>query len=260
MIVLVRNFYEKYKKYLILSICLHLVFFILLSCGDWSQKVEVAVVAESNSTENTIKTTTINTEQVDKLIKNIKQEERNKVASSKREQRELAKLKKEKIAHEKLLKQLKAQKAELRKESEKLKETSLQAKQDIEKKQQQLQELSIKAQKAAEEEKKKIEAEKRTLVVNEYGAKIVNAIYKEFIIKPEYIEKNLSSKVEIMLAKNGVVMNVRVIKTSGDAVYDRVAVMAVKKASPLPVPEDQNIFSNEFKVFTLNLNPQELQR
>jgi len=47
-----------------------------------------------------------------------------------------------------------------------------------------------------------------------------------------------------------------VIGSSGDPIFDRSAENAVRKASPLPVPQDRNLFNQEFRVFTFVFKPE----
>jgi colicin import membrane protein len=53
----------------------------------------------------------------------------------------------------------------------------------------------------------------------------------------------------------GEVMGVEIVKSSGDATYDRQAENAVRKASPLPVPEEARLFQ-KFRRFNLVFSPQ----
>ena len=52
------------------------------------------------------------------------------------------------------------------------------------------------------------------------------------------------------------VLNVSVLKSSGNEALDRSAIAAVNKASPLPVPKDSAAFS-AFRNFTLTVKPEE---
>ena len=52
----------------------------------------------------------------------------------------------------------------------------------------------------------------------------------------------LTAKVLVQLAPGGVVRNVRVIRGSGDPVFDRSVEAAFLRASPLPLPPDPQLF------------------
>lgn len=88
--------------------------------------------------------------------------------------------------------------------------------------------------------------------VDKYNALILNAIYPNFIVNPK--QKDLSTDVLISVAPDGTVLNVSVQQTSGVTVFDRAAVSAVYKSSPLPVPKDPQAFA-VFKQFKLTLKP-----
>ena len=47
--------------------------------------------------------------------------------------------------------------------------------------------------------------------------------------------------LRIVLADNGDVKNVIVLKSSGNNIFDRQAVLAVEKSSPLPLPDDKSL-------------------
>jgi colicin import membrane protein len=51
-------------------------------------------------------------------------------------------------------------------------------------------------------------------------------------------------------------MDAVVVNSSGDDIFDRSAENAVRKASPLPVPQDRNLFSQNFRVFTFIFKPE----
>jgi colicin import membrane protein len=46
------------------------------------------------------------------------------------------------------------------------------------------------------------------------------------------------------------------VSSSGDAVFDRSAENAVRKASPLPVPQDKVLFNKDFRVFAFVFKPE----
>lgn len=54
---------------------------------------------------------------------------------------------------------------------------------------------------------------------------------------PSYmIEKELQCRVRIYIATNGNILNMKVLESSGDPEYDKKALEAIKKSSPLPKP------------------------
>lgn len=49
-----------------------------------------------------------------------------------------------------------------------------------------------------------------------------------------------------------------VVSSSGDAAFDSSAIEAVRRASPLPVPDDAAVFSQNFRTFTMKFRPEDL--
>ena len=90
-------------------------------------------------------------------------------------------------------------------------------------------------------------------VLNQYKAQIIRAIEQQWII-PTDINNSLSCILLIRLAPDGNVLSVETVQSSGDAVLDRSARMAVLKASPLPVPKNTIAFS-EFHELHLTVRP-----
>ena len=90
-------------------------------------------------------------------------------------------------------------------------------------------------------------------VVDKYKALIINAISRQWIL-PENANSSMSSQFRIRLAPNGTVLDVNLIRSSGDAILDRSARAAIYKASPLQVPSDANAF-NLFRDISLTVRP-----
>ena len=90
-------------------------------------------------------------------------------------------------------------------------------------------------------------------VVDKYKALIINAISQKWIL-PDNADSNMSSQFRIRLAPNGAVLDVSLIKSSGDSILDRSARAAIYKASPLPVPAETKLF-NLFRDISLTVRP-----
>jgi colicin import membrane protein len=90
--------------------------------------------------------------------------------------------------------------------------------------------------------------------VNKYKALILQAISQHWIVPPQ-TKKQLFCELMIRTAPGGLVLDVQVIKTSGDLALDRSARSAVLKASPLPVPSKKNEFE-AFRQFILKVRPE----
>jgi colicin import membrane protein len=223
--------------------------------------------------------------------------EQNKIAQLKEEANRIAIARKKQVEEEKKhLKQLAEQKAletkrieELKKQKDKLaKEKEVEAKKLAEASKKVLEQAreekrkvdraeadKLKAQEAlrvaeAEERKRQLDAaaqqqaaqnaEKQALIageVDKYKALIVNAIGRNWIL-PENVDSRLSSQFRIRLAPDGMVLEVSLIRSSGDPLLDRSAQTAIYKASPLPVPTDANTF-NLFRDISLTVRPEHVR-
>lgn len=206
-------------------------------------------------------------------------EEQKKVELLKREAAKLAlakqkqlaedkKLKKEmearKIQQEKELVKLKAKQLEIEKQQElevkkiaEIKNKKLEELAKIERaKEQQIQaELAKKQQEKIDREAAQNAAEKAKMagVIDKYKALIINAISQQWIL-PENANSRMSSEFRIRLAPNGAVLQVSLIRSSGDGILDRSAQAAIYKASPLPVPTEPSAF-NLFRDISLTVRP-----
>lgn len=93
--------------------------------------------------------------------------------------------------------------------------------------------------------------------IDKYKALIINAISRHWIL-PENADSSLSSQFRIRLAPDGAVLQVSLIRSSGDAILDRSAQAAIYKASPLPVPSDPVTF-NLFRDISLTVRPENVR-
>lgn len=89
--------------------------------------------------------------------------------------------------------------------------------------------------------------------IDKYKALIIQAISEQWNMPPN-VAKNLSGEIEVRLAPGGVVLSVKLIKSTGDAALDQSAIAAVYKASPLPVPSSADLF-DKFRDLRLTVRP-----
>lgn len=75
-------------------------------------------------------------------------------------------------------------------------------------------------------------------------------------IRPSTSHVGLQCTIQVKLLSSGEVIKAVVIKSSGNAIFDRSAENAVRKASPLPVPADRDLFNRAFNSFTFVFKPQ----
>ncbi|MCH9697194.1 MAG: cell envelope integrity protein TolA, partial [Gammaproteobacteria bacterium] len=114
--------------------------------------------------------------------------------------------------------------------------------------------------KAEAEQRKKREAElaaaeavRQGKIVNNATRTIMRKVERKWI-RPPGTESGLTATIRVRVIPGGSVKDATVIKSSGNTGFDRSAELAVRKASPLPVPSDPEIF-NQFRSFTFNFSP-----
>lgn len=90
--------------------------------------------------------------------------------------------------------------------------------------------------------------------INKYKALIIQAIRHQWIV-PDNVRADVYCQFEIRLAPGGTVLNVQLLKSSGDPLLDRSAQNAIYKASPLPVPADTQTFEL-FRQINLKVTPE----
>jgi len=77
-------------------------------------------------------------------------------------------------------------------------------------------------------------------ILAQYQQRIAGLVEREFNMTG--LSDDLSCKIYIRLIPGGDVVDVRIIETSGNKLFDNRALTAVQKASPLPVPDDVRLF------------------
>lgn len=96
-------------------------------------------------------------------------------------------------------------------------------------------------------------AARNAATTEKYRHLILQAIAQQWIVPPE-LNKHLETKLAVHLAPGGMVLEVVIVKSSGNPVLDRSAQTAVYKASPLPVPK-KGLF-NTFRQINLSVRPE----
>jgi colicin import membrane protein len=91
-------------------------------------------------------------------------------------------------------------------------------------------------------------------VVDEYIAKI-SAKIRDNIVEPQNVPKKARAEFLVTLLPGGVVLNVKLIKFSGDATYDNAVERAIIKSQPFPLPPDVAMFKN-FRELKLGFEPE----
>ncbi len=112
----------------------------------------------------------------------------------------------------------------------------------------------------ADEKQQRRDADARTVTamgneVAAYKAKIRAKILRNIVMSSD-IPKDALAEFDVSLFSGGVVLNVKLVKSSGSAMYDRAVERAIKKSDPLPVPPEGPLF-NQFRELRLNFSPNE---
>ncbi|MDX1838226.1 cell envelope integrity protein TolA [Legionella taurinensis] len=184
-----------------------------------------------------------------------KEQEAKRLEELKKKQKELQKQQQEEAAK---LAQLQKKKDEEKAKADKLKAD--QAAAEARKKEEA---VKVAAQKAAAEkaaaDAAQAAANRARLAgeVDKYKALIINAIGRQWIL-PDNVDRGLSSQFRIRLAPDGAVLEVSLIRSSGDPILDRSAQTAIYKASPLPVPTDPATF-DIFRDISLTVRPENVR-
>lgn len=90
--------------------------------------------------------------------------------------------------------------------------------------------------------------------IDRYSGLIKAAIARYWFVPPN-LDKNLTAVIVVRVAPGGIVLDTQVLKTSGNASLDQSALAAINKASPLPVPEDPDLF-DQFRELRLTVRPE----
>jgi len=177
----------------------------------------------------------------------------------KKEQTEAEKKRKEDEAKKKRL-------AEQKKKEEEAKRLAEEKKREAaEKEKQRLAELKrqedLKRQQAERELQDRLEDERNerlatSTFTNQYVAAIQQKVSSNWI-RPPGAQQGLTALVAVRVTPAGDVLSARVVRGSGDPIFDRSVINAVLKASPLPFPQDPKFY--EFlREFNLDFRPDHL--
>ncbi|RKZ38532.1 MAG: hypothetical protein DRQ49_09855 [Gammaproteobacteria bacterium] len=163
----------------------------------------------------------------------------------KRQQAEKARLRQEALERKRFAEAL-AREKEAKRKAAKKRQAAEQARLEAEKKRQ----AKAKAQEQARLAKAQRKADQKALIQEVIG-NIKYQVRAQWIRPPGYY-RGLSCVIEIRLKRGGVVKQVNIVNSSGNLIFDNSAKLAVRKASPLPVPNE--VFDT-FKHFTFTFKP-----
>ncbi len=202
----------------------------------------------------------------------LQQEERKRIDAEKQRKAEEKKredLRKKQAAEEKRLKQqkqeqlkkLKAEEARLeeqmrREEAQRIKQAEARKKEQ-ERERIRQEEASIRQQQMAEEQRRLDAAREREYqgIVDKHVEIIRQKVSRNWL-SPAGSMAGLVCTVRVRIIPGGEVLDVRVVKSSGNALFDRSVETAVFKASPLPLPADRTLF-DRFRVLEFIFDPED---
>nr|VFJ51419.1 MAG: colicin import membrane protein [Candidatus Kentron sp. DK]VFJ64004.1 MAG: colicin import membrane protein [Candidatus Kentron sp. DK] len=274
-------------KAIFFAIAVHAVFLVVLLISfNWSP--DIVFPTQPRQKSEPIQATVLDETRVETELAEIEKQKR---AEEEAEQARLRKLEQEARAarerrekEEKKLaqiqKELKAQERKRKEEAKKEAERQQLVKEKAEKERRRKAEEKAAKEKAAKEkarkeaERKRREAEKalqkklaaeqaerdreHQQLLNryrlEYVTNIKSAVEGNWT-RPPGAKKGLKCKLKVTQTPDGRVLDVSITDSSGNAAFDRSAVAAVYKASPLPKPRDPSMFDRNI-VLTL-LNPED---
>ena len=279
------DLFKKYPVAVILSVVFHLllVAFFMFSADIFSEKK-----INPKPTVNVVKATVIDESKIKAEAEKLKNIENKKRLQ---EQTRLNEIKKKRLAEEKriadLKKQQELQKQKLAKQKAdeaarqaKLKEKNLLAKKkaeaaekkkqaDEKKKRERLarekaEKLKAAKEKAAKEQAQREQALRELAAQEEQEIRAQEAVASYTDLIRQKVERNwiqppgditgLDCVVRVRLIPGGDVIDAQVIKSSGNALFDRSVERATRKAAPLPLPNDPKMF-NFFRTLEFYFRP-----
>jgi colicin import membrane protein len=271
---------QGYGLAVVVALTLHIVIIALFAI-EWPE--EKRRVAEP--TPKNIQAKVIQVE--NKAVKKRQQAEQKKLAKKKREAKRrkdaerkkklaAAKAKKDKAARDKAAKAKlakekldkadkarkdKAEKAKLA--AEQAKKLALEQKKEDELFEQQQEQELLNAL-AVEEQQRSMDkalaeeqrARQNAVITNTTVAQIQTKIYEVWRYPPS-ARPDMEVIVRINLVPTGEVIQVVLEKSSGNQALDRSVLAAVKRAQPLPVPKDSQLFEQQFRNFVMSFRPED---
>ncbi|HEX5276636.1 MAG TPA: cell envelope integrity protein TolA [Fluviicoccus sp.] len=107
---------------------------------------------------------------------------------------------------------------------------------------------------AAEEQRLADQKRARELaaLIEKYKKQIEDRIYARLNLPPQSTPGQFT-EVRIIVIPGGEVINVLKLKGSGNQAFDDSVMAAIRKASPLPVPSDAEVFNDNFRTFSMRI-------
>jgi colicin import membrane protein len=151
--------------------------------------------------------------------------------------------------------------------AEKKKKLEEQALAEKKKREEQAQVAKLKAQQEREREeqiareqdealKRIAQAEAQARLVDEYKRRIADKI-RPLIIEPSGLKGNPEVEFDVVVIPGGEVLDVKLRRSSGQALWDSAVERAIRKAVPLPLPPAESGLMREFRELKLKFRPKE---
>jgi colicin import membrane protein len=237
-----------YKVSFVFALILHVALVIFLFVKFTHSKTQVGLVASNNI----IKAVAINERDFDNQIskkvvtkESLTKKEMAPQNAAKRQEKPSVASNLQDLLKKNLLKEQERELAELKKEKQNYKKS-------IE--QQEEQGLQKMSQEQVSAEQKLEHGSRLAGEVDKYKTLIKQAIYLQWI-NPEGTGVGDFCRLRINIAPGGLVLDVKLIASSGNVVLDRSAQAAIFKASPLPVPDDIKLF-DEVRTIDFTFRPE----
>jgi len=96
-------------------------------------------------------------------------------------------------------------------------------------------------------------AKQQQSMMNHYKEVILKEISEHWVV-PHGVDNKLTCVYLVELAPGGVVLSLKLIRSSGNSALDRSAEAAIYKSSPLSVPKEPTLFDN-FRELRLTVSP-----
>lgn len=167
-------------------------------------------------------------------LKRKQEDERKRLAEKKRETEEAER---KRVAEQKRA----AEEAERKREAERVR-VAEEAERKREAERRKEAESALREQMAAEEKQREDARAARAMAEVERFTLLIRQRVERAWIRPGAVAAGTSCVVRVRLVPGGEVVDARVVRSSGNAAFDRSVESAVYKASPLPLPTDTQMF------------------
>ena len=102
------------------------------------------------------------------------------------------------------------------------------------------------------------EVSDRPQAVGSYEADLMARIVSQWS-RPPSARNGMSCDLRLALVPTGELVSVTLVRSSGNAAFDRSAELAVRRAAPFQVPEDPAVFDAYFRSVTVTFSPNDLR-